>query len=88
MPWPMNVNDNTIYFKINKIQFVCGDCFVWRNMLIFLFVTIQNDWINRSFFDVIHPEDEDKIKDQLKTEVSPDTRTLDLKSKIPYMATG
>lgn len=41
----------------------------------------QTDWINKSFYDVIHPEDTDKMKDQLATEVSNDTRILDLKSK-------
>lgn len=40
----------------------------------------QVDWINQSFFDLIHPEDVDKIKDQLATEVSTDTRILDLKT--------
>ena len=40
----------------------------------------QHDWINRSFYDVIHPEDINKMKDQLATEVSNETRILDLKS--------
>ncbi|XP_066912914.1 aryl hydrocarbon receptor nuclear translocator homolog isoform X2 [Clytia hemisphaerica] len=40
----------------------------------------QNEWINKSFYDVIHPEDINKIKDQLNTEVSNDTRILDLKT--------
>lgn len=40
----------------------------------------QNDWIDASFFNVIHPEDIDKIKDQLATEISSETRILDLKT--------
>ena len=45
-----------------------------------LFLFIQHDWINKSFYDVIHPEDINKMKDQLATEVSNETRILDLKS--------
>lgn len=36
--------------------------------------------IDHSFYQLIHPEDNDKIKDQLVTEETSETRILDLKS--------
>ena len=38
--------------------------------------------IDHSFYQMIHPEDVDKIKDQLATEETADTRILDLKSEF------
>lgn len=40
----------------------------------------QADMIDHSFYQMIHPEDIDKIKDQLATEETADTRILDLKT--------
>jgi len=39
--------------------------------------------MNQEIFDLVHPEDADKIRDQLSATESPDAgRVLDLKSKI------
>ncbi|XP_065059642.1 aryl hydrocarbon receptor nuclear translocator homolog isoform X3 [Rhopilema esculentum] len=40
----------------------------------------QEEWINQSIYDLIHPEDRDKLKDQLGTELSHETRVLDPKT--------
>ena len=41
--------------------------------------------MNQEIFDLVHPEDADKIRDQLSATESPDAgRVLDLKSKNQY----
>lgn len=41
----------------------------------------QSAWINQEIFDLVHPEDTDKIRDQLSPTESPDAgRVLDLKT--------
>lgn len=41
----------------------------------------QSAWMNQEIFDLVHPEDTDKIRDQLSATESPDAgRVLDLKS--------
>ena len=40
--------------------------------------------MNRSFFDLIHPEDKEKIKDQLDVYISKNSRIIDLKSKTIF----
>ena len=41
----------------------------------------QEEWINQSIYDLIHPEDKDKLRDQLGTEINHDSRILDPKSE-------
>ncbi|XP_047139615.1 aryl hydrocarbon receptor nuclear translocator 2 isoform X2 [Hydra vulgaris] len=41
---------------------------------------LQNHWINRNLFDLVHPEDKDKLRDQLDVSISKDTRIIDLKT--------
>ena len=49
-------------------------------MLIF-----QSDWFGNSLYDLIHPDDVDKLREQLSTAESQNTgRILDLKSKLPF----
>ena len=44
---------------------------------------LQSAWINQEIFDLVHPEDTDKIRDQLSPTESPDAgRVLDLKSEL------
>jgi len=40
----------------------------------------QADWIDETFYDLIHPEDIDKMKDQLAVETTSETRVVDLKT--------
>lgn len=43
---------------------------------------LQSAWMNQEIFDLVHPDDADKIKDQISATESPDAgRVLDLKSK-------
>jgi len=42
----------------------------------------QEEWINQSIYDLIHPEDKDKLRDQLGTEINHDSRILDPKSSV------
>lgn len=51
---------------------------------LFLFVcsVLQSAWMNQEIFDLVHPDDAEKIRDQLSATESPDAgRVLDLKSK-------
>ena len=42
----------------------------------------QSDWVGGSLFDLVHPDDLDKVREQLSTSESPNSgRILDLKSK-------
>ncbi|XP_065672575.1 aryl hydrocarbon receptor nuclear translocator 2-like isoform X2 [Hydra vulgaris] len=41
---------------------------------------LQTHWINRNLFDLVHPEDKDKLRDQLDVSISKDTRIIDLKT--------
>jgi len=46
------------------------------------FSFLQSAWMNQEIFDLVHPDDADKIRDQLSATESPDAgRVLDLKSK-------
>eukprot|EP00794_Sanderia_malayensis_P010123 gene10123-11157_t len=40
----------------------------------------QIDWMNKSIYDLVHPEDREKVKDQLGTEINNETRILDSKT--------
>eukprot|EP00112_Aurelia_sp_Birch-Aquarium-sp1_P006658 Seg1730.6 transcript_id=Seg1730.6/GoldUCD/mRNA.D3Y31 product="Aryl hydrocarbon receptor nuclear translocator" protein_id=Seg1730.6/GoldUCD/D3Y31 len=40
----------------------------------------QEEWINQSIYELIHPEDRDKLRDQLGTDVTHETRVLDPKT--------
>lgn len=58
--------------------------FFWDKLFIFLFVcsVLQSAWMNQEIFDLVHPDDAEKIRDQLSATESPDAgRVLDLKSK-------
>lgn len=42
----------------------------------------QSDWFGNSLYDLIHPDDVDKLREQLSTSESQNTgRILDLKSE-------
>ncbi|XP_033124009.1 aryl hydrocarbon receptor nuclear translocator 2-like isoform X2 [Anneissia japonica] len=42
---------------------------------------LQNDWFGKSLYDVIHPDDTDKVREQLSTSEPPNSgRILDLKT--------
>ena len=53
----------------------------WKCTLLFDFLSFQEEWINQSIYDLIHPEDRDKLRDQLGTEITHESRILDPKSK-------
>ena len=43
---------------------------------------LQSDWFGNSLYDLIHPDDVEKLREQLSTSESQNTgRILDLKSK-------
>ena len=50
----------------------------------YLELFLQGEWFANSLFDLIHPDDVDKVREQLSTTESQNTgRILDLKSELP-----
>ena len=50
--------------------------------LLNIFFWFQNEWFGNSIYELIHPDDIDKVREQLSTTESQNTgRILDLKSK-------
>ena len=51
--------------------------------MVLLCSCLQSAWMNQEIFDLVHPDDADKIRDQLSATESPDAgRVLDLKSEL------
>ena len=51
--------------------------------LVSLLFSFQSDWFGSSLYDLIHPDDVEKLREQLSTSESQNTgRILDLKSKF------
>lgn len=48
-----------------------------------IFFFFQSDWFGNTLYELVHPDDVDKVREQLSTTESQNTgRILDLKSKI------
>jgi len=53
-------------------------------MAVLCVVVWQSDWYQRSLYDLIHPDDVEKLREQLSTgDTQPPGRILDLKSMSP-----
>ena len=53
-----------------------------------MFISLQSDWFGHSLYDVVHPDDTEKLREQLSTSESQNTgRILDLKSKSSILST-
>ena len=56
--------------------------FSLKKNMIMVHLRFQTDWCGNSLYDLIHPDDIEKLREQLSTSESQNTgRILDLKSK-------
>ena len=71
---------------LNKFDFTCHESLRLQLPILLLLHIIQGDWFGHSLFDLIHPDDTEKLREQLSTSESQTTgRILDLKSKYPLL---
>ena len=67
---------NVLFSEKKQRTYINAGAFIGINTV------FQGEWFANSLFDLIHPDDTDKVREQLSTTESQNTgRILDLKSK-------